>query len=160
MSQTRQRSTTMGIVVAVALLLGVGIGYFLAPSTQTDCLPNPAATSSQVQGGDAVILDLFNRQISDVQVQGSGTVTRLLADDLEGSRHQKFILALEGGHTLLVAHNIDLAPRLDGIKVGQQVRFYGEYVYTEEGGTIHWTHHDPAGRHIHGWLEWNGRTYT
>jgi Protein of unknown function (DUF3465). len=51
---------------------------------------------------------LFAQRLSSVQVQGAGIVSRLLSDDNEGSRHQRFILELPSGHTLLVAHNIDL----------------------------------------------------
>jgi hypothetical protein len=92
-------------------------------------------------------------------VDGSGTVARVLADDDDGSRHQRFILRLDDGLTVLVAHNIDIAPRLDGLRAGDTVGFRGEYVWSEQGGTVHWTHHDPAGRHADGWLRWQGRTY-
>ena len=47
----------------------------------------------------------------------------LLKDDNEGSRHQKFILELSTGQTVLVAHNIDLAPRIQNIQKGDQVEF-------------------------------------
>lgn len=101
----------------------------------------------------------FEQRKSDVQVQGSGTVTRLLRDDNKGSRHQKFILKLSSGHTILIAHNIDLAPRINAIAKGDVVRFYGEYEWNKKGGVVHWTHHDPNGRHTGGWLKHNGRTY-
>ena len=55
------------------------------------------------------------------QVQGSGTVSRILADDNGGSRHQRYILRLDSGKTLLVAHNIDLAPRVAGLRDGDTV---------------------------------------
>jgi hypothetical protein len=99
-----------------------------------------------------------NRQ-SDIQVKGGGKVTKLLSDDLDGSRHQRFILMLGSGETLLVSHNIDLAPRINSLKVGDVVEFYGEYEWNDKGGVVHWTHHDPDGRHIAGWLKHQGNTY-
>ena len=42
----------------------------------------------------------------------SGRVERILADDRDGSPHQRFIIVTNSGQTLLVAHNLDLAPRL------------------------------------------------
>jgi hypothetical protein len=58
-------------------------------------------------------------------------VTRILADDNDGSRHQRFILEVGGGRTLLIAHNIDLAPRVTGLKVGDTVEFHGEYEWND-----------------------------
>lgn len=102
---------------------------------------------------------LFEQRRSDVQVRGVGTVSTTLSDDDEGSRHQRFILELASGHTLLIAHNIDLAPRIDSLRTGDRVEFYGEYEWNEKGGVIHWTHHDPQGRHVGGWLKHQGRVY-
>lgn len=101
----------------------------------------------------------LDRESSGTQVRGQGVVSRVLADDNDGSRHQRFILRLASGQTLLVAHNIDLAPRLPALKNGDTVRFYGEYEWNDRGGVVHWTHHDPRGQHAGGWLELNGRRY-
>lgn len=101
----------------------------------------------------------FQNKKSDLQVRATGTVVAVLKDDNEGSRHQKFILELSNGQTVLIAHNIDLAPRINTLQKGDQVEFYGEYEYTEKGGVIHWTHHDPQRRHIDGWLMHDGQTY-
>lgn len=101
----------------------------------------------------------FAQGLSDVQMHGTGRVIKTLPDDNQGSRHQRFILKLADGHTVLVAHNIDLAPRLPGLKKGDTVAFYGEYEYNAQGGVIHWTHHDPQGRHADGWLEYRGQRY-
>lgn len=108
---------------------------------------------------DSAIGRAFRSRARDVQVEGEGQVARVLSDDLEGGRHQRFIVRLASGQTLLVAHNIDIAPRIEGLKKGDSVRFKGEYVWNQEGGIIHWTHHDPAGRHVTGWVKHNGRTY-
>ena len=96
---------------------------------------------------------------SGQQVRGSGKLVRILADDNDGSRHQRFILETSSGQTLLVAHNIDLAPRISSLSIGDFVEFFGEYETNPQGGVIHWTHHDPQGRHIAGWLEHRGRRY-
>jgi hypothetical protein len=101
----------------------------------------------------------FEDRTSDVQVEGEGVVTRILADDLTGSRHQRFIVRLGSGQTILIVHNIDLAPRVSELQTGDRIGFYGEYVWNAEGGMVHWTHHDPQGKHEAGWLKRNGRTY-
>lgn len=116
--------------------------------------------SSQNRHGLEVIRKAFDSKLSNVQVQSVGHVKALLRDDNEGSRHQKFILALDNGLTVLVAHNIDLSPRIDNLKKGDTVEFFGEYEYSNQGGVIHWTHHDPQKRHEDGWLKHNGKTYS
>ena len=118
-----------------------------------------AACSINVQANDQQLKQAYQNHQSDLQVQGSGTVSRVLSDDNIGSRHQKFILRLDSRQTLLVAHNIDLAPRIPNLKVGDVVQFYGEYEWNEKGGVIHWTHRDPGNRHAHGWLKHQGKIY-
>ena len=78
---------------------------------------------SHVQANDTRLKQAYVNHQSDVQVRGSGTVYRVLPDDNKGSRHQKFILRLDSGQTLLVAHNIDLAPRVQGLAKGDRVDF-------------------------------------
>ncbi|MCX2758588.1 DUF3465 domain-containing protein [Vibrio sp. Sgm 22] len=112
-----------------------------------------------VQANDIRLKQAYERHQSDVQVSGSGTVFRILPDDNKGSRHQKFILRLDSKQTVLVAHNIDLAPRIQDIRKGDRVEFYGEYEWNKKGGVIHWTHRDPNNRHAHGWLKHNGNLY-
>ena len=175
MTTTQRPTRTIAIVTAMLVCLGVGyyIGTTTASSPQsagdptqsptiaaTSATPSSSVTPSaspNSQRSDEILAQLFDARASDVQVSGVGWVTRVLADDNDGSRHQRFILELNSGQTLLVAHNIDLAPRLDGLASGDEVAFNGEYVYTEQGGTIHWTHHDPNGSHQDGWLTWNGK---
>ena len=120
----------------------------------------PSLSVTQGAGdSDAVIADAFANHESNVQVSGEGVVTRLLPDDNSGSRHQRFIIRLASGQTLLVAHNIDLAPKISSLLKGDTVQFYGEYEWNERGGVLHWTHRDPQGRHAAGWLQHEGRKY-
>ncbi|EGR0464902.1 DUF3465 domain-containing protein [Vibrio cholerae] len=112
-----------------------------------------------LHANDSVLQQAYKSQQSDLQVQGFGKVVKVLPDDNDGSKHQKFILKLNSGQTLLVAHNIDLAPRIPNLKVGDSVEFYGEYEWNKKGGVLHWTHKDPQNRHAHGWLKHNGQVY-
>lgn len=109
--------------------------------------------------GDHDIMSAYQSKTSDVQVNGRGTVIKTLADDNKGSRHQRLILEFSSGHTVLIAHNIDLAPRINSIAIGDSLDFYGEYEWNNKGGVIHWTHHDPAGKHQGGWLKHKGILY-
>jgi hypothetical protein len=101
----------------------------------------------------------FNRGASGSMMRVGGQVERLLADDNDGSQHQRFIIRTDAGVTLLIAHNIDLAPRLVGLAVGDAVEAYGEYEWNDQGGLMHWTHKDPGGSHAAGHIEWRGRRY-
>lgn len=115
--------------------------------------------NSDSSNSDAAIANAVKNRQSDLMVQSKGRVIKVLPDDNEGSRHQKFILKLANNLTILIAHNIDLAPRIKGIQEGDQVEFAGEYEWTERGGVVHWTHKDPDGRHKGGWLKHDGVTY-
>lgn len=102
--------------------------------------------------GVDLVAEAFRDRRSGFMVEVEGTVTRLLRDDLEGSPHQRFILELEGGHTLLVAHNLDLADRVP-VSAGDRTAVRGQYEWNERGGVLHWTHHDPSGRRLDtGWI--------
>lgn len=109
--------------------------------------------------GNEEVANAFKEQKSNVQVMGEGVVTKILPDDRDGGRHQRFILSVGSGQSLLVAHNIDLAPRLTSLELGDKVAFKGIYEWNPKGGTIHWTHRDPTGRHQAGWLKHNGETF-
>lgn len=109
--------------------------------------------------GDSRVGELYRQKQSGVFVTVTGRVVRLLADDNEGDRHQRFILELDSGQTLLISHNIDLAPRINNLEISDRVILRGEYEWNEKGGVIHWTHYDPDNRHAGGWIEHEGRRY-
>jgi len=136
------------------LILLLGGGYFAYEQSQYVA---PAETNSR--SADFRPARTVGSFKSGQQVQGSGKVVRILSDDRDGSRHQRFVLELSSGRTILVAHNIDLAPRISSLRKGDTVSFYGQFESNPQGGVIHWTHHDPQGRHVAGWLEHDGRRY-
>lgn len=130
-------------------------------TTSTETISNDKKENKvkSKQLSNNTIENAFKNRSSNIQVNGSGTVIRIFKDDIKRSRHQKFILRLNSGQTLLVVHNIDLAPRINSIINGDTVEFYGEYEWNSKGGLIHWTHHDPKNHHVGGWLKHNRRTY-
>jgi len=134
--------------------------YLTKQPTGTPRPAGPAASpTAAVAGARDPIAEAYAGRHSGIPVEGSGTVAKLLGDDSLGDRHQRFILRLPSGQTVLVAHNVDLAPRVDPLAVGDTVAFRGDYEWNDKGGTIHWTHHDPQGHHAGGWLKHDGRTF-
>ncbi len=151
----------MNKLVLIAALV-VAAYYALLPTPAAPDrheAPAPGASSVIHEASDAAFDDAFASRRSNLQLEGQGTVVKLLADDNDGSRHQRFIVRLGSGRTLLLAHNIDLAKRIDTLRTGDTVSFYGEYEWNAKGGVMHWTHHDPQGRHPGGWIRHNGLTY-
>lgn len=139
----------------IFLIAVIFIGYSVVESNPS-LLSNTQPESSS---SDRNFSEAYENQQSDIQVTGSGVVIRNLEDDLIGSRHQKFIVRLSSGQTLLISHNIDLAPRINSLYEGDRVEFHGEYEWNAKGGVVHWTHHDPAGRHSDGWIKHDHTTY-
>lgn len=161
-------NTGLALILVVGLFVADRLGLFPtkgeAPSrgaeTQGSFAPRSADTHARLSAvtGDQIIEDAFRRQASGVLVEASAEISKLLADDRDGHRHQRFILRLDSGRTLLCAHNIDLAPRVPA-KEGDRIEFSGQYEWNEQGGVLHWTHHDPDGRHPGGWIRHAGKLY-
>ena len=147
------------IVIVMVFLIAAYLGLdFKQKQNTTNGSALPPSTNL-VLDDQQKIMQAYQQQRSNIQVQAQGTIKAILPDDNQGSRHQKIILQLENGLTVLIAHNIDLAPKIEGLKKGDQLEFFGEYEYNPKGGVIHWTHHDPQGKHIDGWLKYQGRMY-
>ena len=137
------------IPLAIALVSYLGLGGTTAVFE---------GSANQSDSSD-ILYQAFENQQSDLQVQGTARVVKVLPDDTKGSQHQRFIVETNQGQSILIAHNIDLAPRVANLSVGDTVEFFGEYEWNNRGGVIHWTHHDPKNRHPHGWIKHNGETY-
>jgi len=155
-------SNGMNKLLLIAALAAAAYFAFVPGSGAPDSHETAAhpGVSLVARGGNGITLEnAFANRISNQQVAGQGTVVKILPDDTDGSRHQRFIVRLNSGRTLLVSHNIDLAQRIDSLRAGDTVAFYGEYEWSPKGGVIHWTHHDPRGHHPTGWIKHDGQTY-
>ena len=157
-------------IIGILVLFAI-IGYFRTYKSTSETITheeavtlkvapisNPVPTKSSIKKTPNTKIHQTSLY-SGRQAQGSGVIVRTLSDDTKGSRHQRFIIKVPSGRTLLIAHNIDLAPRISFLNVGDTVEFNGVYESNAKGGVIHWTHHDPRGKHQSGWLKHKGRTY-
>ncbi|MEJ2176504.1 MAG: DUF3465 domain-containing protein [Gammaproteobacteria bacterium] len=140
----------------LAILL---VAVFLVQYAWQDFAADKRSKIAQPDSGSSARSTTFEPRHSEEQARGQGEVVTVLSDDNDGSRHQRFILRLNSGQTVLIAHNIDLAPRISSLRTGDLVEFYGEYEWNSKGGVVHWTHHDPQGAHVDGWLKHDGKVY-
>jgi hypothetical protein len=145
-------------LLLIAVIVFAGYTGFYSYAALTDSV-GVEVLSQQPGSSDEEFASAYRSRTSNLQIGGSGTVVKLLPDDNDGSRHQRFVVRLKSGQTLLIAHNVDLAPRVESLNEGDAVSFYGQYEWNKKGGVIHWTHNDPDGSHIAGWIEYNGRKY-
>lgn len=137
-------------LVAILFVLGALAYGWIKPEAE---LPELESTSAQED-----IDVLYRQRVSGKMVEFKGEVKKILPDDNDGSRHQRFIVALDSSLTILIAHNIDLAPRVP-VKPHQTIKIYGQYEWNDKGGVVHWTHKDPNNIHEAGWIEFQGRIY-
>ena len=157
------------------LVVSVVIGIYLAvrvarhPTTPTSPAPRavsaaaaptlPRAIPTPSLSDNAAIMRAFTNHARDVRVAGSGSVSRVLSDDNQGERHQRFLVRLPTGQSILIVHNLDIAPRVENLRVGDEIEFEGEYVWNDQGGVVHWTHRDPSSQHRPGWVKHAGHVY-
>lgn len=148
----RQANRSANRLLAILVVLGVLAWQYYQPS-------QPARDAVTVAPSAAGLVQAaYDAHRSGVWLETGGRVTRLLDDDDDGSRHQRFVLDVGDGHTVMVAHNIDLARRIP-LRVGDGLSLRGRYEWNQRGGVIHWTHHDPQGREQGGWIDWKGTHY-
>jgi len=138
----------VGILAGVAIILG-GRACF------SRIAPSPIKAEAPLTGV-AQIMDAAANQRAGITVEHWGTVTKLV--DEEGGTLQKFVVTLENGHILLVAHDTAIAPRIP-LAVDDTVEFRGRYDWNALGGLVYYTHHDPQMVREDGWVKHKGKAY-
>ncbi len=75
------------------------------------------------------------------------------------SIHEAFDAVSDAG-PLQVVDNVSIAPRCP-VRTGDRIEICGEMVH-DPGRlpVVHWTHHDPAGRHPGGFIRYAGKRYA
>jgi hypothetical protein len=98
-----------------------------------------------------------------MEVRYSGTVTtepRFFTSRHSHREHEQFDARAGDGSTFRVVDNVTVAPRVP-VHPGDYVTVQGELIHPGSGPPmVHWTHHDPRGRHAGGFVELNGHVYA
>ena len=118
------------------------------------------AACAPATADNAAVQRDYAEKRSTLEVTAEGMVTRVLADDSGPSGvHQRFVVRLAGStQTVLVDNNVTIGQRAP-VLPDNDVIVHGEYVWNDQGGLIHFTHHDPAHTHEGGWIEFKGVRY-
>ncbi|HET9393327.1 MAG TPA: DUF3465 domain-containing protein [Candidatus Rubrimentiphilum sp.] len=93
----------------------------------------------------------FAGTVSSMPTYFFGTRTRC--------EHETFDVQTASG-PIRVIDNVDIAPPVP-VRPGDRVEVRGEMVH-DRGSLpiVHWTHHDPQGRHVDGFIRLRGRVYA
>jgi len=146
------RAGTLATVLALVSIV------CLCSSCSIQKTRQPATIASSTVSDDSQIVQAEQAHSINMEVTGKATVKVLLPDDTVPPRHQRFVLELSNGSTVLVAHNIDEAEKVP-VDAGKSVVVHGVYIWKETGGVIHWTHHSDSFKHQGGWIEYASKHY-
>jgi hypothetical protein len=131
----------------------------LQNSTQAqDHSPSQNCSLAELARQQQDVIALQKEHARSAEVTVLAPVCRLLPDDTVGLQHEKFLLSLTNGTTILVAHDTSYAPRVP-LQLGSVVRIHGEYIWNPKGGLVHWTHLSDSPFHDSGWIDYQGKRY-
>lgn len=155
--QGKEATSPMATIREAALTLTVAAMIMVAGLS---ACTSPGATKAEPipEFSQADVLTAQQAGLRNVEVTVTAQIYKVLRDDTVGLPHQRFLIRLVNGTTVLVAHNTAMAPRVP-LRPGDIVRIHGEYIWNEKGGVIHWTHHSDTPRHEGGWIDWMGQRF-
>lgn len=73
---------------------------------------------------------------------GDLVVSNILPDDTQGLPHQKWEARLSNGTTITIVYNSDMGDRVP-VQIGTVFAVGGQFIWTKQGGLVHWVHQDP-----------------
>ena len=152
------RAALLGLITIVACC--VVVSGCANAQTQAPVAPSKgqAGKLSPSRSGDAEAIRAQQLQLVKVPLTVTAPVKKMLKYDDRGLPHEKFLLVLSNGSTILVAHNTKMAPYVP-IQAGDIVTVSGEFIWNVKGGLIHWTHHTDTPNHAGGYIEFEGKRY-
>jgi hypothetical protein len=145
MAASKKHSRTFTVIVIALVLAALILVWQSRPGYE-------------VKSGFTALDEAHRYRQTGFMAEVDGTVARILMDNKEESRQQKFTMRLSNGQMVLVTHDQEAAGRVP-VAVGDPVLVRGEYVWTETGGTLRHTQRDYSTRRLHGWIDHRGERY-
>jgi hypothetical protein len=145
MAASKKHSRTIAVITIALVLVALALVWQSRPGYE-------------VKSGFTAFEDALRYRQTGFMAEVDGTVARILMDDKEDQRNQKFTIRLTNGQMVLVIHDQEAAGRVP-VSVGDTVLVRGEYVWTETGGTLRHTQRDYSARRLHGWIDHQGERY-
>lgn len=145
MAASRKHTLTIAVIAIALALVALALLWQSRPGYE-------------VKSGFTAVEDAHRYRQTGFMAEVEGTVARILMDDREDRRNQKFTIRLTNGQMLLVIHDQEVAGRVP-VSVGDTVLVRGEYVWTETGGTLRHTQRDYSTQRLHGWIDHQGERY-
>lgn len=109
--------------------------------------------------GDIQIVQAVSSRQSQFYVEGAElVVTNVLPDDTDGLPHQKWEARLSDGSIIMVVYNSNMGERIP-VEIGATFSVGGQFIWTADGGLVHWVHSDPKHKRPDGYVMFNGVVY-
>jgi hypothetical protein len=112
----------------------------------------------ELVSGNHVVEKAFYEKQSELMVEVTGQVVRVIDNDDTFDSVQWFHIRTPGGHHLLISHDIGRGEPIP-LSIPDSVTVRGRYDWSESGGTIRNTERDSSMDRLHGWVEHKGEKY-
>lgn len=137
----------LGVILSV-LLPVVSLAYSEAQQNHIENL----------NGDTQLVQALHQRRNVNFVEAADLVVTKILPDDTKGLPHQRWVARVSDGTTVMMIYNSDMGVRIP-VKVGDHFSAGGQFIWTPEGGLLHWLHEDPRNKRPDGFIYMNGTIY-
>ncbi len=108
---------------------------------------------------DIQIVNAVSSRQSQFYVEGGQlVVTSVLPDDVTGLPHQKWEASLSDGSTVMIVYNSNMGEHIP-VELGKTFSVGGQFIWTAQGGLVHWVHADPKHKRPDGYVMFDGVVY-
>jgi hypothetical protein len=149
-------------IIALALIFSLFSNLAIADAgfEPEKKVPPVAAIShpGPLQEDSALVAAVQSKQSQFYVEGGNLVVTHILPDDTQGLPHQKWEAQLSDGSIIMVVYNSNMGERIP-VEEGMTFSVGGQFIWTQDGGLIHWVHADPKKKRPDGFVFINDALY-